>query len=297
MRTLTTVAIAVCFSAGGMSASVSASCCFPFPGFWGVGYFPVLPVRPYAFGYGVGYRGCPPCRPICCPAPCCSNSTADSAPDTEETSGSLIRSDKVLSPVRDPGFRDGADQTSSDIDDAQWNKRGGETDEANVSPSPTEPRERKRPGFLDQDRSVTEERDFSDSFSPPFESIKSETGHDDFGSDTGDEFRPENHGTQRPPLSAPVDDLEKSSGDKIEGDVLAPAPGSEESARSWLLRGILTNAQARDRHTEPTTCVRLAGPTHRYGISRPVHWSGRGSKRQPSLQWIEAPVRNGRIRL
>ena len=98
-------------------------------------------------------------------------------------------------------------------------------------------------------------------------------------------------------LDAPIDDSEKPGVDDGEGDVLVPAPGSEKSTQSRLFRGALTNVQARTGRTESATRLRLAGQTRRYHESHPVHWSGRDNKRQPALQWIEAPARDGRIRL
>ncbi len=324
MRTLTTVAIAVCLSASGMSADASASWCFPlpFPGFWGVGYGPGPPGGPYCCGYApvayvgvyaVGYRGCSPCELVGCPSPCCMDCTTGCRSVCGSASGKSIRSDKVLSPVRDPGFRNGADRTSSDIDNEKWNKRYDKPSDTEEGRSPTEHQERERPGFLDQDRNSPDHRDSNGDFrlekddsgpeteavdfAPSFEATESDAGNDDFGPDTGDNLESGNHRTRRPALDAPIDDSEKPGVDDGEGDVLVPAPGSEKSTQSRLFRGALTNVQARTGRTESATRLRLAGQTRRYHESHPVHWSGRDNKRQPALQWIEAPARDGRIRL
>ena len=311
MRILTVFALTVCFSVGGSSAG---AWCFPFPfsGGWGVGYSPIPTWGTYYRGYAptqswvFGYRGYAPCPPLCCPDRCCS---AQCGSICGVSCNKSIKSDKVPNPVPDSGFRDGTDGPSGDSRQ-RWQPY--DANDSRIDPPAVNPREetrsdlqeRERPWKIEDETELNDYRPGSDSPDSATESgripglFDSSRDDEEEGPEDDDETSGFGaHRVERPPLEPPVDKSEKSGGGDSKNDVLVPPSESEDSSQSRLLRGILSDTQARTERGESSTYRRLTAQPRGIHWSRSVDWSGGNDRRQPLLRWIEAPAHDGRVRL
>ncbi|MCH2211417.1 MAG: hypothetical protein MK110_08950 [Fuerstiella sp.] len=332
MRFVTTVAFAVCIGVCGFPTNAVAGWCFPVPffGAWGAGYAPF-------YGNCCGGSGCGPmgyavpCRvgyyggSVCCSSACNSSCGVGCGADCGAACGTSNGSDKLPDPARDPGFPDGVDDDERSKADPGWDKQDNNSDKTrNRDGSGRNGQEQLRsdedkPEFLRRGRGNSTPKDAGSLNGLEAEDERS-SADDDFGVDGGYgrrspfEAPAENFNfdsddaididTRKPKQNEPIYDTESTdegaeseSTENRDDDVFAPPADAETRIRGDLLRGVLSESQARVKHDMSTADLRLTLRIRRARQSPSVLWTGRQSTRQRSLNWIGAPVQDGRMRL
>ena len=327
MKSIFTIAIAAIIFASGLTAEASTAFCFPgWFGGWGAGYAPgpYYASRPYFGGvsagyygsnYGGGYGGACGCSPCNSCSPCGTSCGASNCATGNCGTGCGVISSDSYSPQRDPNFREGTedrrrDDVEPDEDDNEWQNRRRnrnsldddlnsdrrfEDDESGLGRPDAE-----KPSFL-QDRkgldsgsSLDSDRGINGDSNRPGAGLNedSDAGWMDDPLEAGDGFGVDDGGfggsreNQKPALT------EEPAAESDE--VLSP-PDDETSL---LLRGRLSQRDARLSHTADSSRVRLTGFSTRSQRQSQTRWSGRTHKRNNNTKrWIGIPAVDGRTRL